>query len=184
MVTWTFRNVPQELDDAVREEAKVTGQNLRATVLHALCMQFACGQLANSMQPASKQLAASHQRFTPPTVDEVRAEVGRRGYHFDPEEFSAWYEARGWRMKSGPMKDWKAAMVTWEKNWKKGQEEKANGRKLNYAEQRIEDNKRVFYELFGDGEGAADRGAGDDAGRLIQRTDAKAALYPIRRAAR
>jgi hypothetical protein len=54
-------------------------------------------------------------RFTPPTVDEVRAHVTEKGYHFDPEAFVAYYESKGWKVGNSPMRSWKSACVTWEK---------------------------------------------------------------------
>ena len=53
-------------------------------------------------------------RFTPPTVDEVRAYCGEKGYTFDPETFCAFYESKGWRVGNSPMKSWRAACVSWQ----------------------------------------------------------------------
>ena len=64
--------------------------------------------------------------FAPPTVEEVCAYVSEKGYTFDPEAFVAHYAARGWCYGRGqPMKDWKAACVTWQKREEpaKGEEE-------------------------------------------------------------
>jgi hypothetical protein len=56
------------------------------------------------------------RRFSPPTIDEVRNEVERSGFHFDPETFVAHYTANGWMQGGGrPLKDWRAACITWEK---------------------------------------------------------------------
>lgn len=54
-------------------------------------------------------------RFTPPTVEEVRAYCDEKGYTFDPETFCAFYESKGWRVGNSPMKSWKAACSTWQK---------------------------------------------------------------------
>ena len=53
-------------------------------------------------------------RFTPPTVDEVRAYCKERHNTVNPERFVAWYEANGWKVGKNPMKNWKAAVRTWE----------------------------------------------------------------------
>lgn len=56
-------------------------------------------------------------RFTPPTVDEIRQYCTERGNGIDPEYFFTYYENRGWKLSNGrKMKDWKLAIVTWEKN--------------------------------------------------------------------
>ena len=55
-------------------------------------------------------------RFTPPTVDEVRAYCTDSGYRIDAEHFVAYYESNGWRVGKNPMKDWRAAVRTWVRN--------------------------------------------------------------------
>lgn len=52
----------------------------------------------------------------PPSLDEVRAYVKEKGYHFDPEVFYAFYETNGWKQSNKPMLSWKSACVTFEKN--------------------------------------------------------------------
>lgn len=54
-------------------------------------------------------------RFTPPTVEDVRALCAKRGYTFDPEAFVAFYESKGWMVGRNPMKSWPAACATWQK---------------------------------------------------------------------
>ena len=54
------------------------------------------------------------QRFSPPTADEVKAYCQERGNHVDPQRFVDFYTAKGWRVGNNPMKDWKAAVRTWE----------------------------------------------------------------------
>ena len=71
---------------------------------------------------------AASRAFAPPTVEEVRAYAEERGYTFDPEAFVAHYAARGWRYGRGqPMKDWKAACVTWQKREEPAREEEEHG---------------------------------------------------------
>lgn len=55
------------------------------------------------------------KRFVKPTADEVRAYCAERGNHVDAQAFVDFYEAKGWKVGSSPMKDWKAAVRTWEK---------------------------------------------------------------------
>lgn len=54
-------------------------------------------------------------RFTPPSVDEVRAYCQERKNQVDPERFVAFYESKGWMIGKNKMKDWKAAILTWER---------------------------------------------------------------------
>ena len=61
---------------------------------------------------------ASASRFKPPTVEEVAAYCLERGNHIDPQRFVDHYTSNGWKVGKNPMKDWKAAVRTWEKNYK------------------------------------------------------------------
>lgn len=53
--------------------------------------------------------------FVPPTVEEVRAYCEERGNGVDAEAFVAFYQSKGWKVGTAPMKDWRASVVTWEK---------------------------------------------------------------------
>ena len=54
-------------------------------------------------------------RFTPPTVDEVKAYCQERKNNVDPERFVNFYASKGWMIGKSKMKDWKAAVRGWEK---------------------------------------------------------------------
>ena len=54
------------------------------------------------------------RRFAKPTVEEIRAFCAERGNGIDPQRFFDYYEARGWLIGNQPMKDWQAAVRTWE----------------------------------------------------------------------
>ena len=55
-------------------------------------------------------------RFAPPSVSDVSLYCQERGNQGDPQRFVDYYEANGWKVGRNPMKDWKAAVRTWEKN--------------------------------------------------------------------
>lgn len=52
--------------------------------------------------------------FAPPTIDDVRSYCFERGNAVDPQRFIDYYESNGWKVGRNPMKDWKAAVRTWE----------------------------------------------------------------------
>ena len=58
------------------------------------------------------------KRFVPPTVDEVRAYCLERGNGIDPQRFIDHYTSNGWMVGKNKMKDWKAAVRTWEQREK------------------------------------------------------------------
>lgn len=72
-----------------------------------------------------KKEVAALRRFTPPTVDEVRAYCTERGNGVDPERFVDFYASKGWRVGNQPMRDWKAAVRTWEKSERHADSKKA-----------------------------------------------------------
>lgn len=53
-------------------------------------------------------------RFVKPSVDEVRAYCIERNNNIDAEAFINFYESKGWKIGKNAMKDWKAAVRTWE----------------------------------------------------------------------
>lgn len=58
-------------------------------------------------------------RFTPPTLEEVTAYCRERGNNIDPQHFIDYYQMNGWKVGGKtPMKDWKAAVRTWEQREK------------------------------------------------------------------
>lgn len=63
------------------------------------------------------------KRFSPPTVDEVREYCQERGNGIDADAFVDFYVARGWMIGKTHMKDWKAAVRTWENRRKQEGEE-------------------------------------------------------------
>lgn len=58
-------------------------------------------------------------KFVPPTLQEVKAYCIERCNCVDPERFIDFYESKGWMVGKNKMKDWKAAVRSWEKRDKK-----------------------------------------------------------------
>lgn len=56
------------------------------------------------------------KRFVKPTESEVMAYCKERGNGVDATKFCSYYEANGWKVGKNPMKDWKAAVRTWERS--------------------------------------------------------------------
>lgn len=63
-------------------------------------------------------------RFTPPDVESVKGYCHERGNNVDAQAFVDFYEAKGWMVGKNKMKDWKAAVRTWERNQKQGMKAK------------------------------------------------------------
>ena len=60
--------------------------------------------------------AQKRKRFVPPTLEEVRSYCQERKNNVNPEKFIDHYTANGWMVGRNKMKDWKAAVRTWERN--------------------------------------------------------------------
>ena len=56
----------------------------------------------------------SRTRFSPPTLEEVKAYCDERHNGIDPEHFWNWYASKNWYVGKNKMTDWKAAVRTWE----------------------------------------------------------------------
>lgn len=55
-------------------------------------------------------------RFTPPSVEEVRVYCAERKNSVDPERFVDFYASKGWLVGKSRMKDWRAAVRSWERS--------------------------------------------------------------------
>lgn len=70
-------------------------------------------QNTEKLNKENKNKSAS--RFTPPTLKDVKAYCYNRNSSVDPETFMDYYISVGWKISGKPMKDWKAAVRTWER---------------------------------------------------------------------
>ncbi len=79
--------------------------------------QGAANEEDNNIYTLSKervgQAPTPKKASMPPTLDEVTAYVGEKGFHVDPARFWNYYESNGWKVGKNPMKNWKAACGTW-----------------------------------------------------------------------
>lgn len=76
--------------------------------------------------PTGESEEKKTKRFVPPTVEEVEEYCISRNNTIDAEEFVAFYESKDWMVGKNKMKDWKSAIITWEKSAKKRKQYKGN----------------------------------------------------------
>ncbi len=67
------------------------------------------------------------RRFAPPSVEEVASYCRERKNGVDAQRFVDFYASKGWKVGNNPMKDWKAAVRTWEGRDKETQAASAKG---------------------------------------------------------
>ncbi|MFC7347278.1 DUF6291 domain-containing protein [Chryseobacterium zhengzhouense] len=72
-----------------------------------------------------KKVAQKKEKFKPPSVDEVQAYCNERQNGIQAFKFVNFYQSKGWKVGNQAMKDWKAAVRTWE------QKDKENGKSNN-----------------------------------------------------
>ena len=60
------------------------------------------------------------KRFTKPTLEDVQAYCQERNKGVDAQKWYDYYSANGWKVGKNPMKDWKAAVRTWERSGNNG----------------------------------------------------------------
>ena len=77
--------------------------------------------------------------FLPPTISEVKEYCEKRKNGISPEQFVNFYQSKGWMIGKNKMKDWKAAVRTWEI-----QNRKNNGNNQTTDNSKFRDSKNVY----------------------------------------
>ena len=83
------------------------------------------------------------KRFAPPTLEEVRSYCRERNNRVDAQRFIDYYTSNGWKVGRNPMKDWKAAVRTWERG------DYGGGKRENKG---LEWDTRTVFEVMDDDE--------------------------------
>lgn len=85
-------------------------------------------------------------KFVKPTFEEVAAYCRERGNAIDPEAFIAHYDSNGWMVGKNPMRDWRAAVRTWEKRENDSPRRKSP---MTRSESVFEHNLKVMDQMYG-----------------------------------
>ena len=83
-------------------------------------------------------VANAQKKFVKPTVEEVNAYCRERNNGINGQTFVDFYESKGWLIGKNPMKDWKAAVRTWENKNKKSTS--CSGTQRKYCDNKNEDD--------------------------------------------
>lgn len=70
----------------------------------------------SEIKPATTKEVKKAKVFTPPTLEEVASYCQERENNIDPQSWIDFYTSNGWKVGKNAMKDWKAAVRTWERN--------------------------------------------------------------------
>lgn len=90
----------------------------------------------------NRESGARDTRFTPPSLDDVAEYCRERKNNVDPEAFVNFYASKGWMVGKNHMKDWRAAVRTWERE-RGGSNANANGSTNIFAQ--IQEQERRGY---------------------------------------
>ena len=87
-----------------------------------MCTQVRLGKVIDRKGKDKESIeggqAASRSKFVKPSVEEIAAYCAERNNDIDPQQFFDFYESKGWKVGNQSMKDWKAAVRTWERREK------------------------------------------------------------------
>lgn len=140
-------NVKKSLDNLVDEYGAVLTKQaiLDAKKQGKSHIKYVEGVLKNKM--LEENIPANNpkrKRFVKPTVEEVSQYCIERNNNVDAQHFYDYYESNGWKVGKNSMKDWKAAVRTWERS-----EYRKPTQKKNNKQDAINDLRDLMNEYGG-----------------------------------
>lgn len=73
-------------------------------------------KIEKEIDSSAKSTTTKRKRFEKPTLSEIKQYCIERGNKVDAQHFYDYYESNGWKVGKNSMKNWQAAVRTWEKN--------------------------------------------------------------------
>lgn len=71
---------------------------------------------SDSKNKSDSKKESKKKSFTKPTLQDIQDYCKERNSNVDADKFFNYYEANGWKVGKNSMKDWRAAVRTWENN--------------------------------------------------------------------
>ena len=96
-----------------------------------------------TLQTPKEQSGGGRKKFTIPTAEEVQAYCDERKNGISGQQFCDFYSSKGWKVGSQPMKDWKAAVRTWEMR------RKDQSPPVTQPQPQISAPKRIRFDEYG-----------------------------------
>ena len=109
------------------------GEKSEGYPIDTICIDTS-NTLSNTNTNADTNTVKKAKRFVPPTVDEVRAYCKERNNKINAESFVNFYESKGWKVGKESMKDWKAAIRTWEQRDNETPKKKTDSMTREYSD--------------------------------------------------
>ena len=117
---WSRNRVKRFLALLERKQMIETKRTNKGTLISVL--NYNAFQSVEEVAEKETEISDAHEtakkvaRFIPPTVDEVQAYCEERKNGVDARCFVDFYESKNWVVGKAKMKNWKAAVRTWERN--------------------------------------------------------------------
>ena len=96
-----------------------------------------------TLQAPKEQSGGGRKRFVIPTPEEVQAYCDERKNGILGQQFCDFYSSKGWKIGKEPMKDWKAAVRTWEMR------RKDQSPSITQPQAQISAPKRIRFDEYG-----------------------------------
>ena len=95
----------------------------------------------------------TRKKFIPPTLEEVQAYCVERNNNVDAERFINHYTSNGWLVGKNKMKDWKAAVRTWERS---DYNKATSGNAKTQAQTKQQGTGNIFLDMLNERQGKGD----------------------------
>ena len=73
-------------------------------------------EIEKEIHSSAKSTTTKRKRFEKPTLSEIKQYCIERGNKVDAQHFFDYYESNGWKVGKNSMKNWQAAVRTWERS--------------------------------------------------------------------
>lgn len=112
-------------------------------------------EIEKEIHSSAKSTTTKRKRFEKPTLSQITQYCLERNNNVNAEQFYDYYESNGWKVGKNSMKDWKAAVRTWERSEYRKPNSKKNSKEdaINVVKELMEE---YANEQFEDNNGAID----------------------------
>lgn len=112
-------------------------------------------EIKKEIHSSAKSTTTKRKRFEKPSISDIKQYCMERNNNVNAEHFFDYYESNGWKVGKNSMKDWKAAVRTWERSEYRKPTVKKNSKEdaINVVKELMEE---YANEQFEDNNGAID----------------------------
>ena len=132
---YNWCNSPKTKEGAVKSVENIKSNRFRKFVSDTLSIGYSYPMDTSVTVTVTDTVSDTGSVNKHPTLYEVKEYCSERGNKVDPERWFDYYTSNGWKVGKNPMKDWKAAVRTWERGESKA---KSRNTLLNYNETQTE----------------------------------------------